>query len=45
MKPTVKESLRKMFVTELWYWSVRLRFWATKLDADHVAGLDREAGL
>jgi hypothetical protein len=45
MKPTVRESLRKMFVTELWYWSIRLRFWATKRDKQHVAHLDREVGL
>lgn len=45
MKPTVRESLRKIFVTELWYWSIRLRVWATKLDADHVADLDEEVGL
>ena len=49
--PSVKRELRKIFVTQLWFWSMKLKCWAWKLDQQTVASLDsavrkgRETGL
>ena len=40
--PNFKRELRRIFVTQLWLWSIRLKCWAWELDQQTVATLDSE---